>query len=226
MKLKLLEHEGIKFYAREGTSDEKTFNEVIVKKTYIRKYFNIEEGENWIDLGGNAGAFALTVLSKKAKVKIYEPDPFSCKMIEKNLEVNGYEAEIIQKAVVSNNRKKMKMFVGNNMQVWRNSLFKDWGNESFNVDCVHFSEVLNNKTDCCKMDIEGAEMEILESMKMFPKKLVFEWSFDVDESINRYRRVVNKMKQNYQNVKAPSYSHDYVLWQKSWFPPCANVFNF
>ena len=226
MRLKILEHDDLKFYVREGTSDEKAFREVIEKNSYQRKYFQIESGEEWIDLGGNVGAFALMVLKNNAKVKIYEPDPFSCRMIEKNLKLNNFDADIIQKAVVSSDQKKMRMYVGNNKQVWRNSLYKDWGNEVFNVDTIHFSEVLNSKKICCKMDIEGAEMSILEGLQIFPKKLVFEWSFDVDESINRYRKIVNKMKKHYKNVKAPSFSHDYVMWQKSWFPPCANVYNY
>ena len=40
-----------------------------------------------MDCGGNVGAFALLCLSKGAKVDIYEPDPFCCKMIEKNLKL-------------------------------------------------------------------------------------------------------------------------------------------
>ena len=86
MRLKILEHDDLKFYVREGTSDEKAFREVIEKNSYQRKYFQIESGEEWIDLGGNVGAFALMVLKNNAKVKIYEPDPFSCRMIEKNFE--------------------------------------------------------------------------------------------------------------------------------------------
>tara|TARA_Y100001973_G_C5179844_1_gene324176 strand:- start:801 stop:1484 length:684 start_codon:yes stop_codon:yes gene_type:complete len=225
MKSKLLEHNGLKFYAREGTSDEKTFNEVIVNKTYEKKYFGIKENEKWLDLGGNVGAFALTVLSKGAKVEIYEPDPFSCRMIEKNLKVNNFDANIIQKAVVGNHKKKMTMFVGNDMQVWRNSLYRNWGNQKFSVDCIHFSEVINNN-HCCKMDIEGAEIDILENMNIFPKKLVFEWTFQVDKNLNRYRRIVEKMKANYENVKYYSYSQDYVEFQPNWFPKCTNVFNY
>jgi hypothetical protein len=76
------------------------------------------------------------------------------------------------------------------------------------------------------MDIEGAEMAILEAMDEFPKKMVFEWSFDIDESLTRYRKLIKKLGPKYQNVKAPSYSYDYVTWQKSWFPACANVFCF
>lgn len=200
MKLKRLEHNGILFLAREGTSDEKTFDEVIVRNVYEKPYFKIEEGEHWIDLGGNVGAFTLKAISKGATTDIYEPDPFNCKMIERNLKLNGFDANIIQKAVVANDKKKMTMYVGNNMQVWRNSLYKDWGNQKFTIDCVHFTEVFKNTTDCCKMDIEGAEMSILESMSLTPKKMVFEWSLDIDRSLTRYRGIIDKMLTVYPNV--------------------------
>ena len=115
------------------------------------------------------------------------------------------------------------MYVGNNNQVWRNSLYKDWGNEKFTVDCIHFSEVIDGGSNI-KMDIEGAEMAILESMEMFPKKMVFEWSFDVDPSLTRYRKILSKMNDNYAVVKGSEFNMAYVEWQKSWFPPCTNVY--
>ena len=223
MIIKQKTHKGIKFLVREGTSDEKTFNEVIVNNTYQKKDFKIKKGEHWIDLGGNVGAFAVLALSKGATVDIYEPDPFSCKMIEKNLKVNDYDANIYQKAVVANDKKKMTMYVGNNMNVWRNSLYKNWGNEKFTIDCVHYENVIT-KDSIVKMDIEGAEMAILESMKEFPKKMVYEWSFDIDPSLTRYRQILKKMKKRYKSIRGTEFNLDFVEWQKSWFPPCANVY--
>lgn len=223
MKIKRHQHEGLFFHCREGTSDKKTFDEVLVRRTYERRYFQISNEERWIDLGGNVGAFTVRAASIGAKVDVYEPDPFNCKMIEKNIKANNLDANIHQKAVVSNNSKKMKMYVGNNNQVWRNSLYKDWGNQSFNVDCVHFSEVLTPEINL-KMDIEGAEMDILEAMSAFPKRMVFEWSFDIDPDIDRYRKVLDKLSKQYQTVKAPTYREDYSVWPDSWFPPCANVY--
>lgn len=224
MKIKKLEHNGLILACREGTSDEKTFDEVLVRNVYEKQYFKIKQGEHWIDLGANVGAFTLNALSKGATVDLYEPDPFNCKMIEKNLRLNDFDANIHQKAVVANDSKKMTMYVGNNLQVWRNSLYKDWGNQKFTVECIHFSEVFKNETDCCKMDIEGAEMDILEGMDKFPSKMVFEWSFDIDDSITRYRELVKKMNDRYDYVKSPKYNEGFVVWQKSWFPPCANVY--
>ena len=223
MIIKQKTHKGIKFLVREGTSDEKTFNEVIVNNTYQKKDFKIKKGEHWIDLGGNVGSFAVLALSKGATVDIYEPDPFSCKMIEKNLKVNDYDANIYQKAVVANHKKKMTMYVGNNMNVWRNSLYKNWGNEKFTIDCVHYENVIT-KDSIVKMDIEGAEMAILESMQEFPKKMVYEWSFDIDPSLTRYRQILKKMKKRYKSIRGTEFNLDFVEWQKSWFPPCANVY--
>ena len=223
MRLKQKQHKDIKFIVRDGTSDIKTFDEVIINNTYQRKEFQISPDEHWLDLGGNVGAFAVLALSKGATVDIYEPDPFSCKMIEKNLKVNNYNANIIQKAVGANDKKKMTMYVGNNNQVWRNSLYKNWGNEKFTVECIHFSEIVDENSNV-KMDIEGAEMEILESMQTFPKKMVFEWSFDVDPSLTRYRKILSKMNDNYDVVKGSEFNMAYVEWQKSWFPPCTNVY--
>lgn len=198
--MKNLSYNGINFQAREGTSDEKTFKEVIERNVYEKKYFKINKGEHWIDLGGNVGAFSLNALSKGATVDIYEPDPFNCKQIEKNLKLNGFNANINNFAVVANDLKKMTMYVGNNMQVWRNSLYKNWGNQKFTVNCVNFNEIIK-ENHCVKMDIEGAEMEILESMFKFPKKMVFEWSFDIDGRINRYKKVIDNLKEQYKQVK-------------------------
>ena len=223
MRLKQANHNGIKFLYRDGTSDYKTFGEVIERDVYQKRDFKINPNEHWIDLGGCVGAFAILALSKGATVDIYEPDPYSCKMIEKNLKVNNYNANIFQKAVVGNNKNRMTMYVGNNKNVWRNSLYKDWGNEKFTVDCIHYSEIIN-KDSIVKMDIEGAEMEILEKMYNYPKKMVFEWSFDIDPSLTRYRKLLKKMKSSYKNVKGTEFNLAYVEWQKSWFPPCTNVY--
>ena len=227
MKLETHRHQELIFLARPGTSDYKTFEEVIVRNTYERKYFKIQPGEKWIDLGGNVGAFTIQAISKGAQVDVYEPDPFNCKMIEMNLKANNMNANIKQRAVVNTDKQRMTMYVGANNNVWRNSLYKNWGAQKFSVDCVHYNEVLNDSDLCCKMDIEGAEMAILEEMEeAFPQKLVAEWSFDIDPSLTRYRKVVDKLKGRYLNVKnSNSFYHlpDQSL-PKNIFPACDNLY--
>ena len=129
MKISKGEIKGIKFYYRDGFSDLKTFEEVIGRKTYMKKGMTINANEKWMDCGGNVGAFALLCCSLGAEVTVYEPDPYNCEMIEKNLKLNGYNAKIKQVALVHDHRKDIILFIGNNNQVWRNSIVKKWNNK-------------------------------------------------------------------------------------------------
>lgn len=229
MKLNEGQIDGIKFYYRDGFSDLKTFNEVIGNKTYLKKGMIINKDETWMDCGGNVGAFTLLACSKGAKVTVYEPDPFNCEMIKKNLELNGFVATIKQAALVHNDTKEIILFIGNNGNVWRNSIVKKWNNKGIKVPCLNFESEAKN-FDCCKMDIEGAEMLILENTNKVFKKLVYEWSFDIDPSLQRFWDIIEKQSLLYNlNYEKHRTCHDdkrEIMWQKSWFPACTNVFAF
>lgn len=228
-KLRKKEIKGVKFYYREGFSDLKTFDEVIGRDVYQKKGFKINPGESWMDCGGNVGAFTLLAASLGAKVTVYEPDPYNCQLIEKNLKLNGFKATIKQAALVHDQTEKSKLFIGSNNNVWRNSLVKQWSSKkSLEVPCLNFDEQAK-KFNCCKMDIEGMEMPILENTKKVFDKMVFEWSFDIDSSLRRFWAIADKLKQQYQQVNFPESTtkykaRDYDTWQKSWFPPCINVY--
>jgi FkbM family methyltransferase len=218
---------GIRFFHRENTSDLKTFEEVIGKDVYQKKGMKILPGEEWVDCGGNVGAFTLLACALGAKVTVYEPDPNNCAMIEKNLELNGFKANIICAGLVHNQVKKANLYVGNNGNVWRNSMYKNWNGKGLKVDCVNFDEAVSDGV-CVKMDIEGAEMPILENTRRKFKKLVYEWSFDIDPSLARFWNIIDRQKENYKiNFEEHRTCYDDKregLWKKSWFPACTNVF--
>ena len=220
---------GIRFYHRPGFSDQKTFEEVIGRKTYLKRGLKIGAGEKWMDCGGNVGAFALLACKLGAEVTVYEPDPFNVDMIERNLKLNGFEATVKQAALVHDDRKNVTLFIGNNSQVWRNSIVRKWNNKGIKVPCLNFDDEAKG-FDACKMDIEGAEMPILENTAATFKKLVYEWSFDIDPSLTRLWSVIDKQKRDYR-VEAAWNSicyndHRETVWQQSWFPACTNVFCF
>jgi FkbM family methyltransferase len=218
----------IKFYYREGFSDLKTFDEVIKRDVYQKKRNKITKDQHWMDCGGNVGAFALLAMSKGASVEVYEPDPFNCEMIEKNLRLNGFSAKVHQLALVADDRTSVKMYIGNNNNVWRNSIVKNWNGKGLKVNAINFDK-LANPDFCCKMDIEGAEMDILEKTTVSFKRLVYEWSFDIDPSLERFWNIVDHHKKTYNQVMPVGNTgkyetRDYNTWQKSWFPACTNVF--
>lgn len=214
---------GLKFYYRPNTSDIKTIKEVVEGGCYEKTYFKIENGEHWIDLGGNIGAFTLLAIYKGATVDVYEPDTEHCDLIKMNLELNGFKANIINKAVVVDDAEKLNLFIGRNGNTWRNSLLKDWGFGKKEVETLSIDKIINKK-HCIKIDIEGFEMPILEHLNQQFKKMVFEWSFDIDSSIDRYRAVCLKLENNYSKVHWGKIKEEHKEWKKEWFPPCKTVF--
>jgi FkbM family methyltransferase len=230
MKLEQSEINGIKFWHRPGFSDIKTFREVIGRDVYQQRGMRILPGDRWMDCGGNVGAFALLACSLKADVVTYEPDPYNCEIIEKNLRLNGFRANVKQRALVHDDRDEVVLFIGNNNNVWRNSIVKKWNNLGIKVPCLNFDQEAQS-FDCCKMDIEGAEMLILENTQKIFRKLVYEWSFDIDNSLPRFWSLIEKQQKQYNDFKSVGNvgrfaTRDYVTWQQSWFPACANVFAF
>lgn len=229
MKLEQSEIKGIKFWHRPGFSDLKTFEEVIGRNTYQQRGMKILPAERWMDCGGNVGAFALLACSAGAEVVVYEPDPYNCDLIEKNLKLNGFRANVHQSALVHDNRQSVTLFIGNNNNVWRNSIVKKWNNLGIKVPCTNFDAAARGFT-ACKMDIEGAEMPILENSKASFDKLVYEWSFDIDPSLKRLWSLIELQSRRYRIECAWSTirfkERDFDLWQPSWFPACTNVFCF
>jgi len=223
MKLRLIEVKGLKFNIRPGSSDEKAIREVVEKNAYEKKYFKIEPGEQWLDLGGNIGAFAVLASSKGAKVTTFEPDPTNVKLIKENLALNTLEAIVKNRAVVHDDTKAATMNLWPDGQSWRNSLVRNKrGTSQMTVFCENAFSLMNPNT-CVKMDIEGSEIPILEAWPstLKVKKLVFEYSFDVDPSCARLRAILTKLKTIFPTVKYSSQIDRIEEWK--FFPPATMI---
>lgn len=223
MNLREIEVKGLKFVVRPGSSDEKAIAEVVGKGSYEKKDFRIEPGERWLDLGGNVGAFAVLAASRGANVVTYEPDPTNVALIRKNLALNNLPAIVQAKAVVHDDRVAATLNLWPNGQSWRNSLCRNKkGTIPLTVFCENFFKVAQPE-DCVKMDIEGAEIALLEAWPegFRVKKLVFEYSFDVDKSTARLRSILSKLRPAFQTVRYSSQIDRIESWD--FFPPCTMV---
>lgn len=234
-----IEKKGLKFNIREGTSDIKAVNEVVVENNYERKDFKILGGEHWLDMGVNIGAFSVLALSKGCKVTGFEPDPVSCKLADQNIKLNNFtNYKLINKGIVGDNKTQAKLSANvANGNLWRNSIEKVWRNSSMvDVKLTNYKQFIEDDI-CIKMDIEGSEFLILEDLIQHPelmskiKKLTFEWSFDIDPSLVRFCNVIDNLKQHFPYVKFGVSEQRYQKvfkqtekWQKSWFPACLNVY--
>lgn len=228
----------LQFDVRPGTSDEKAIREVVARRAYARYKFAPAADETWLDLGANVGAFSVWAATRHPTVRVhaYEPDPDGCELMAHNLRLNGvrHQVEITQAAVVTDRRRTAVLHCNTARgNVWRNSIEREWrGGEDIRVPARHISTVLPELPSgtYLKMDVEGTEMPILEWLLDHPAALdtfagmVYEWSFDVDPSLDRFRQVVDGLKQHYTVIKNAQLPDDAPAeWPATWNPPCRLV---
>ncbi len=82
----------------------------------------------------------------------------------------------------------------------------DYKRECIQVDAVALAELLDSypHVNAIKIDIEGEEIPLLESLTekhvQNVNKLVFEYSFDVDTSIKRFKNIIAHLETLFDKV--------------------------
>jgi FkbM family methyltransferase len=200
----------LKVYIREDTTDIKVIEEVLLRKVYEQQGLAIEGSDRWLDLGGNIGTFAMLVMSRGAYVTSYEPEITNANLLTVNLNSNFPDRPftVHQCAVSTINDEAVNLYIcKGDYNKYRHTMVPVRGRQVVKVPNVHIVDVLKSKQfNAIKMDIEGAEIPILELLtpddwrNFGIEKLVFEYSFDVDKSIPRFNRIIDILKQAYHKV--------------------------
>jgi len=225
----------MEFETRPDTTDQKVIDEVIKRNVYERKKDNffLKDAPIWLDLGGNIGTFTCKACNSGCKKVIsFEPEIDNFNLLKRNIKKNNFSKKVtpIRAGVVAQeNIKELKLYLcKGNYNKYRHTIFKKRGRQSIKIPVQNFKKILKKyRPNGIKIDIEGAEIEILESMKPsdWPKHvthLVFEYTFDVDPSVDRFRKIIENLKQNFEFVHHKKMSPD--LKEYKFWPPCVNVF--
>ena len=162
-----------------------------------------------LDLGTNIGYYAIMEAKKIGRLgKIYgiEPDPRNIKFLEKNIELNNIKNIFdFSQGAISNKDGKAEFTLSSKTNLSAFGLEKSKNNlNSINVQRYDFGNYLKNKkrVDLVRMDIEGHEIEVFESLTNFykefqnhlPKKIIFETHFNVYKKNKEYvQDVLNKL---------------------------------
>lgn len=228
-----------KFLTRVGSSDIKSVDETWIKKSYHRPSTNfiIKPDEKWLDLGANIGAFSVYAALHGAQVRAYEAQGDNIQMIKANIKANKLEdrIEVLKYAIVpdSSHGKNLKFYESTNPATFRrHTLYGNYLNSAKKKDMVvtavkgiGFSKIITDGFDCIKMNIEGAEIPIFDELQANPgiRKLVFEYSFDMDKRISTYKKTVDKLHSLFSIVQ-PARKIPLDLEIYPFYPPNCYIF--
>ena len=128
-----------------------------------------------IDVGSSIGLATLYFKHHypSAKILCFEPDPTSFDLLAKNIASNNLQDVTLINAAVSKKSGQTNLYGqifseqpdsrGNSIvDLWANQRQK---NDTLSVNAVRLSSYINSEVDLLKIDIEGAEQQILEELK-------------------------------------------------------------
>ena len=164
-------------------------NEIFYQKVYNNDFVCVAENDIVFDIGFNYGFFTLDALTYKPKKIIgFEPNPKLVKLFNQ-LEIDSVE---LHKAAVSD-KTGTTIFYENNFS-GKSSIHSDVNADtklnSYEVNIYSFNDVAEqyNVIDYLKVDCEGAEYEIFQSI---PKEFL----------TNRIRKIALEFHHNINDIK-------------------------
>lgn len=192
---------------------------------YLSKALDFSpDGHHVLELGGHIGAFAVFAALRGARfVEGYEPHPANAALYRSN--TKGLLVKLNEAAVIKaddqegtetggggwHSERRVELALGRDFQgvenTWRHAI-KEYshyakGNMSLiSVEAVPFDAALTEEVTYVKMDCEGAEIEILETVSDWKnvKRLVFEYSFTKRKDMGRFRAIAAQLRKTFPQM--------------------------
>ena len=192
---------GLKIKIRVNSTDLMALTHVWMIQEYSDDDFPISNDDVIIDVGAHIGLFALfaSQFCKNGKIFCYEPIKENYKILIENIEMNQIQNIFPNNLAVTKETSRVKIFLNDDQS--GHSMFTQ--NKNFvEVDSKSLSDIFidNGIKECdfLKLDCEGAEYEIVESMSsdLFTKinKTAIEYHM-VDTKPELLKQLINKLKQ-------------------------------
>jgi len=229
---------------RRGTTDADALVEVLWKKSYSKAPLTLQ-GFEWsfkdqvvLDCGAHIGAFTrLAVECGCASVLAFEPEPSNARLFRKNNILRPSTVSLVEAAVVADAPVATRTLVeglrrksDGAQNTWRHALSEyahyiqdeETPSNDQTVNVLAFDGVLSDEFTFVKLDVEGAERDIL--LQNPPqdwrnvRRLIFEWSFTKDRQMAPFRAALSRLEAAgfqcaYQGAAETAAAN---AWPKSW----------
>jgi FkbM family methyltransferase len=197
----------IKIKIRTNSTDIMQLGTVWLVEDYEGSEFNINNEDIIIDIGAHIGLFSLFVSQycKNGKIFSYEPIEKNFNILKENIELNKIKNIIHFNSAVSNQSNKLKIFIDSDDSA--HSIFES-DRDFIEVNSTTIKSIFDeNKIKKCnllKLDCEGAEYQIIESIpkEYFLKidKMIIEYHI-ANENPELYKKLIRNLKDNSFKIK-------------------------
>jgi FkbM family methyltransferase len=168
----------------------------------VNKYFSLSSG-TFVDVGANIGKYTIKIarqLKDKGKAIAIEPEPSNFQVLKKNIVLNNLKNVNAFNLACSSHAGKSAFYL-NDSGTGSHSLIKKT-NKNISVNLCKLDSLLSSlkikKVDFIKIDVEGAELDVIagakNTLKSFPKIIV---EIENSESIKKLELILRKA--GYQN---------------------------
>jgi len=189
----LVEVEGVKMYV--NTRDRAISRFILQQGCYEKgttKVFKnvVKEGMTVIDIGACFGYYSLiaaSLVGKEGRVFAFEPHPFNYEWLIKNIHLNGFRNIFPYKKAVADKKGIAKLFCTNDI-VGHSIISRQTSVKIIEVETISLKEFLEENRilpDVIKMDIEGAENDVIRDLKKKIEEMDNLMIFLEAEHINR-----------------------------------------
>lgn len=156
--------DGTRIFYRENSSDLAAYGENQYKLP------DLTREDIMMDIGANMGDIPLRFANKVGKIYSYEPIPDTFDVLKMNVEENGYTNCEISNSAISTNNGNLTMYFNDSAihcHVTASVYQRRVKNQiEVTVPTISFSEEVKRiKPTIIKMDIEGAEIDILNNVE-------------------------------------------------------------
>jgi len=189
-----------------------------------------------LDLGANIGYYAIMEAKKIGhfgKIYAIEPDPRNIEFLKKNIKLNVINDIFdFEQGAISNNDEKAEFTLSSktNLSSFNLKESQNYSN-TITVQKYDLGTYLKDKkrVDLMRMDIEGHEIEVFDSLINFsknfqnhlPKKIIFETHFRIYEQNKKYvQQIIRKIFEVGYEVKYFSSPNEpkEVLKKRGYYP--------
>lgn len=193
-------------------SDASVADEVLKRRCYERHGVRLADCTRWLDAGAHIGCFSLAAARNGCRVDAFEPEPDNALLFERNTAWARPLVTLHQAALLSEPaEQETTLYLAPRSTSFHSTLATFRRGDAIRVPVVGFEAFLraNPDVDGLKVDVQGAEMPMLESLCRHPdllaplKQIVFEWDFHYDRSTARLLAVMGALEQAGFLVFAP-----------------------